>query len=807
MRNRWYLILLLVFCFFKVTGQDNHLPDTVAGKKLQVNASAATVLQWFQKIEEDTRVMLSYNSSVIDLSKVRRINFTGEITLRELLEKILEEYEIRMIFIPPGKLVIQARELEDYYLNGTIFEDGSGERLYGAVVSLKKENGQQWYVVSDENGVFKAYVPRGKYKINVSYMGYTPYSEQIEMDQDRFVEAYLKPQLFEIDEIRIRSDKKVGELCELSPSNMLAFSGKDLFSQIWILPGVISSFAGNNFQVDGGGNDENLFLLDGVPVYHPGHFNSLLPIFNGDAVKNIVFHKGFFPTRLEGRLSSVTEVNLKEGNKEEQSYTMSLDVPAASIMLEGPIVKEKLSYMVSGRRSWLDFFDNLFSEENQLNHSSFDCNAKLSYSMSPVTSFQLLAYGARDDYHLPVDEGVKESVLRWDNRVYLLSCRTQFGKVGSNISAYYSSHTNRASVSIIGFGEEGYIHSGIKSANVAMEFNYSVDNVYRARWGAKFSHEIYDLAAFGEETSTRHVPIDQISVFYDNHMQVASQLSVQVGVHGIGYYPRENLSYYSIQPRLSVKYFPKDNDLLYLNFSKMEQFYHCIRLSYWDLPTDFRMPSIGEYKPRTSEHYEIGWKHFLENGLLEVSAYYKTRRNVVALRPDTFIEDDQWKEYIMTGNGDSYGVRVYFYNSWKRWKLQCSYTYARSREWFDILKANGKIPSLYDIPHQVGVALSYQLSLNSLLSTGGVLHSGKITELDDNFDPFPDTQFRSHRSPLNYRIDTGYSYRKSFDDKLLFIRFGLYNVIGRPSEEDILSFYSVHWKGYCLPYGSISFKF
>lgn len=148
-------------------------------------------------------------------------------------------------------------------------------------------------------------------------------------------------------------------------------------------------------------------------------------MFNGDAVKNMVFHKSFFPTRLAGRLSSVTEVNLKEGNKDEHMRTLTLDMPAASVMLEGPILKQKLSYMVSARRSWLDFFDNLLSEDDRLNHSSYDYNAKLSYSISPLSTLNLLAYGARDDYHLPMYEGETTSVLRWENQVYQLSYNTQ----------------------------------------------------------------------------------------------------------------------------------------------------------------------------------------------------------------------------------------------------------------------------------------------------------------------------------------------------------------------------------------------
>lgn len=531
----------------------------------------------------------------------------------------------------------------------------------------------KWHALTDADGRFLLYLPEGYYRMNISYMGYQPYSQPVRVDRDRTLRPSLTPQLFEIAEVTVKSYKNGGELGELTLSNLLSFSGNDLFSQIWILPGVTGLPTGYNFQVDGGSNDENQLLLDGVPVYHPGHINSLLPVFNGDAVKNMVFHKGFFPTRLEGRLSSVTEVNLKEGNLQEHVRTLTLDMPAAGITLEGPILKDKLSYLVSARRSWLDFFDNLLSEDSRMNHSTYDYNAKLSYHLSPSSTLRLMA---------------------------------------------------------------------------------------------------------------------------------------QVGVHFVGYLPRHHRSYYSIQPRFSLKYQPAEKELLYLHFSRMEQFYHNLRFDYLSLPTDFRMPSIDGFRPRSSEHYEVGWKHFLENGQLDVSAYYKTRRHVVALSPDTSIEDARRDQYIMTGNGDSYGAKAYFYNTWKRWTLQLSYAYTRSREWFPRLEDRGKLPSLYDIPHQLGAALSCQIGRHSSLSLGGTVRSGRIIELDEFLDPLPANRFRTERERTRYRLDAGYSFRKDVGaDKLLLLRLGLYNIVGNPSEEEVLSYYSVHWYGNCLPYASVSFKF
>ena len=630
-------------------------------------------MQWFGYIERQLDLTLSYNPSLIDLHKTCRISASGQMTVSQLLALVLEGYRFRTTFIPPRKLAIQIHRPQTYCLSGSVAEEGSGERLYGAVVVLDDGKEGKWHALTDADGRFRLYLPEGYYRMNISYMGYQPYTQPVRVDRDRTLRPALTPQLFEIAEVTVKSYKNGGELGELTPSNLLSFSGNDLFSQIWILPGVTGLPTGCNFQVDGGSSDENQLLLDGVPVYHPGHINSLLPVFNGDAVRSMVFHKGFFPTRLEGRLSSVTEVNLKEGNLQEHVRTLTLDMPAAGITLEGPILKDKLSYLVSARRSWLDFFDNLLSEDSRMNHSTYDYNAKLSYHLSPSSTLRLMA---------------------------------------------------------------------------------------------------------------------------------------QVGVHFVGYLPRHHRSYYSIQPRFSLKYQPAEKELLYLHFSRMEQFYHNLRFDYLSLPTDFRMPSIDGFRPRSSEHYEVGWKHFLENGQLDVSAYYKTRRHVVALSPDTSIEDARRDQYIMTGNGDSYGAKAYFYNTWKRWTLQLSYAYTRSREWFPRLEDRGKLPSLYDIPHQLGAALSCQIGRHSSLSLGGTVRSGRIIELDEFLDPLPANRFRTERERTRYRLDAGYSFRKDFGaDKLLLLRLGLYNIVGNPSEEEVLSYYSVHWYGNCLPYASVSFKF
>ena len=800
--------IFLGVCMLTLTGYGQVISgqNIIAEKRIHVNASSATVLQWFRWIEKEKQITLSYNPSQIDLNKICRIEYPQEMTVETLLETILKGYHIRTASLAGDKLLIQVVRPEKFCLSGTVSEKGSNERLYGATILLENSSDGKRYTLSDENGVFRFLIPEGHYKMNISYMGYQPYEQSVYISKDCRLFPKLNPLLFELDEVTVKSHRQGDELDELTPASLLSFSGSDLFSQIWILPGVTGTPSGDNFQVNGGSNDENLLLLDGVPIYHPGHLNNLFPIFNGDAIKSIILHKGYFPARFEGRLSSIAEVKLKEGSKQEHVRTVSLDMPAASIVLEGPIIRQKLSYLVGIRRSWLDLFDELLSEENRMNHSSFDYNAKLTYAVTSTQTLEAFAYGAWDEYHMPDEYGKRFSLLRWRNESYQLRYSGFKGKLSYTAAVFHTSHCNRVHAAALGYDEDRYIQSGISSTNVSTEFSYSTNACYTARWGAKYTYDDYELTDGEDQLSVRHEPVNQLSLFCDNHFRLNPSLTMQAGINLVGYLPKRSQSYYSLQPRFSLRYSPADTDLLYLSFSRMEQFYHYLRFGSISLPTDFRMPSIEGYKPRSSNHYEAGWKHYLKNGQFEISAYYKTRKNVIALHPDIFYSDSGWKQYIMVGNGNSYGAKFYLQQRWKHWMFQVSYTYARSLERFDAFSDRGNLPSMFDIPHQWNGAVSYQLGKRSTFSVGGLIHSGKIVDID-GWEPVDAADFRRQRQPLSYRMDIGYTYKRDFRTSLLLFRCGLYNVIGNPTEEDMLNFYSVSWGNGCLPYGSISFKF
>ncbi|MGL5787395.1 MAG: TonB-dependent receptor [Bacteroidales bacterium] len=806
MRLKLLFVSFLFFVSLYAVAQKSSA-SVMTEEVVHITTPSASVLKWFELIEKKG-IILSYNSSAIDLNCIKQID-ARNMQVGKLLKEVLSDYKLKIIPSGTNKLILQVEARKKYNVSGVIREAGTSEKLYGGAITFQNEAGENIVIVSNSNGMYNVRLAGGTYLMEISYIGYRKKTDTITVNQDLFLSDELMPIPYEIKEVSIEPQKGANDLGEIAPSNLLSFNNSDIFSQIRILPGVIGASSNGDLQVNGGSQDENLILLDGIPVYHTGHLNSMLPAFNGDAIKSVGFHKSFFPTQFEGRLSSVTDIKLKEGNKTEHSQTLSLDMPAASAMFEGPVVKNKLSYMVSGRRSWLDFFDNLLSEDNRLNHSFYDFNVKLGFSINKKTSLQALAYKAWDNYY-EYNNKEKSSTLKWSNELYALKFNTVYGdKLFNTNTIAYTSYSNRVRTSQLGLEGPEFLKSGIKELTLTSEFSYNVDNVYRAIWGVKGSIEEFNIAGFGNNMKNRYQPISQFSLFYDNRIRITDKLFGQIGVNFVAYMPKHFENYYSVQPRFSFKYNLDDKNLFYAGFSRMAQFYHYMRLDFYFLPTDFQMPSIAGYKPRTSNHYEIGWKYFMPDGLIDISAFYKDRDNTVSFKPGAYPWDSNWTDYIMVGSGKSYGIRMYAHKNWNKFAFQASYAFTRSLEHFPELPDRGYVPALTDVPHVFNTALSYKFKVHSAFSVGALMRSGRMIGNLYDFDILPAEYFRRIRMPFNYRIDASYTYIKELKKPAakILLRVGLYNILGNPSYEDIMDFYTVVFHQHCLPYGSISVKF
>lgn len=794
--------LLLVLVVLATRAQ-----TTVAEEPIRMEVSSATVRTWFDRIEQQANIVLAYNPSHIDMARRVRAGHGGRTTVAALLRQVLADYEFRLVPMEGRKLLVLIEGVRLYDFTGLVREAESGERLMGATVQVGYGEGRRTYAVTDHNGVFHVAVPRGMAQVGVSYVGYAPSVTHVDVEENTMVGIQLTPVPFDMKAVQVSRRKSVEELDEVAPSNFVAFSHVDLFSQIRILPGVTATSANMDISVAGGSSDENLFMLDGFPIYNPGHINSMLTLFNGDAVKSVTFYNSFIPTQYEGRLSSVTDVRLREGNKQQYASTLSLDMPAASVVTEGPIVKDKLSYLVAGRHSWLDFFDRYVSEDDRIGHTFYDTNVKLSYDIDSVSSVSLTTYNTMDDYHEPEDKP-GESMLHWSNQLYALHFNSLIShKVRHATSVGYSMHTMRANPYDYLIDSTGTIRNRIRSIYANSEFTYSPGQLYTLRWGFKGVVERYDLAAMGVRPAGLWAPIRQFSLFFDNRVRIMPWLYAQVGFNFVRYLPRGHRRYNSVQPRFSLKAAVGNNDLLRFSLAHMEQFFHHVRLNPIATPFDFIMPSIAGFAPSRATHVELGWRHYTARSVLEVAAYCKWRSDILALRPWAYVTDTDWGQYLMTGHGRSYGASLYYYGTCRPLSWQLSYTMSRSQEWFAALPTRGKMPAMNDIPHVLNGAVSCDLGKSSMVTLGGNLHSGKIVNdpLEEEGDPV--ALFRTQREPMRFRVDASYTYRHEFSKSKLLVRLGLYNILGNASEEDQVLYFSMLIRNRCIPYATVSFRF
>lgn len=781
---------------------------TVAEEPIRTDGSSATVRMWFDRIEHQTGIVLAYNPAHIDMAQRVDGGGAGVTTVAQLLRRVLADYMCRLVPMEGRKLLVLIDGPRLYDLTGMVREAATSERLGGATVMVVDGKGQRSYAMTDHNGVFHVTLPRGRARVAVSYVGYAPSEQQVDITAPRMLTLELTPVPFETKAVQVNRRKSIEELDEMAPSNLVSFSNADLFSQIRILPGVSAASANVDFSVAGGSTDENLFLLDGFPVYNPGHINSMLTLFNGDAVKSVSFYNSFIPTQYEGRLSSVTDVRLREGNKREYASTLSLDMASASVVTEGPIVKDKLSYLVSGRHSWLDFFDSYVSEENRMNHTFYDTNFKLSYDIDSLSNISLTVYNSVDDYHEPEDRK-GESMLHWNNQLYALHFNTIIShKVRNATSMGYSLHSMRANPFDFLVDSAGIIRNRIRSVYANTEFTYSPGQLFTLRWGLKGVAERYDLAAMGMRHDELWEPIKQLSLFFDNRVRLTPWLYAQVGFNYVRYMPRRHRRFNSVQPRFSLKAAVGNDDLLHLSLTRMEQFFHHVRVNPIATPFDFIMPTIAGFNPSRATHLEMGWRHYTARSVLELSAYYKRRYDVLALRPLVYVSDTNWDHYLMAGDGQSYGASLYYYGNVGRWRWQLAYTLSKSREWFAALPTQGKMPATNDLPHVLNGALSFELTKAAMVTLGGNVRSGRIVYgplFEDEADPVEN--FRTEREPTHYRIDASYTYRHAFARSKLLVRVGLYNIMGNPSDEDLDYFFSVRFNNQCIPYVTVSYKF
>lgn len=649
---------------------------------------------------------------------------------------------------------------QKYTISGYVQDSTSGEKLIGANIYEKEK-----YTGSSSNnyGFYSLTLEKGEHTIVFSYVGYKSLEYMIELKKNEQITADLIPSMG-IEEVQIvaTSNAQSVQSSQMSAIDLSvdkikkipALMGEvDVIKAIQLLPGVQSGTEGaSGLYVRGGGPDQNLILLDGTPVYNASHLFGFFSVFNADAINKVTLIKGGFPARYGGRSSSVLDISLKEGNMKKLQGSGSIGLIASKLTLEGPIIKDKTSFIVSARRTYLDVIGQPIikqmgngNEYTKQGYFFYDLNAKINHKFSDRDRIYLSAYAGQDKFYQnqepyqylyfgTIYTNETRSNLGWGNITSALRWNHQYNsKLFSNLSMTYSNYNYEVrnySSSIVETETEVSTEvnslnflSGIEDFAGKIDFDYLPSSRHYIRFGANYIHHTFKPGASVYQIKNEEVgDIDttlgedfvfasEVSMYLEDDFKLSNRLKANLGIHYSGFLVNEKY-YQSLQPRFSARYLINDSWSLKTSYSQMQQYIHLLTNNNIGLPTDLWVPATDKILPQKSQQLALGFsKTFGSTYQLAIEGYYKKMDNLIEYSDGaSFMGSNAgWEEKVEVGQGWSYGGEVFFEKKLGLLTGWLGYTLSWSNRQFDALNGGEVFPYKYDRRHDISLVLSFPI--------------------------------------------------------------------------------------------------
>lgn len=714
---------------------------------------------------------------------------------------------------------------QTYTLSGNIRDATTGEDLIGANIVLANDLSRG--TTSNVFGFYSFTLNQGKYQISYQYLGYKSKIIEVDLSQDMTVNIELEMEGETMKEVVIYAEKKDQNVTKNEVSvtrlNMeeissipVLFGERDVMKVVQLTPGVKSAGEGNSgYYVRGGGLDQNLILLDGAPVYNPSHLLGFFSVFNSDALKDVAMYKGGMPAEYGGRVSSVMDIRMKDGNSKDYTLSGGIGLISSKLTIEGPLTK-KGSFMVAGRRTYLDLFTQL-SGDDAISGSSlffYDLNVKGNYRFDDKNRLFISGYFGRDQLGFNDAFG-----FNWGNATGTIRWNHLFNdKLFSNTSFILSSYDYEFS---LGDGDDLLgLQSIIFDRNLQQDFTFFANEDNTIKFGANaIMHEIQpgnviagqNRGITAEDTQTRNAI--EAALYVQNDQKVSKNLSVAYGLRwsyynylgeGIAYNLDENSellsetefaqgesiqTYSGWEPRLSATYILNATSSLKAAYNRNYQYLHVLTNSTTSTPTDVWMPSTNNIKPQIADQVSLGYFRNFKENMYEssVEVYYKDLQNVIDYRngADVFFNDALETELVY-GDGTAYGIEFYLKKKSGKLTGWVSYTLSRALREFDEINNGEAFPARQDRIHDLSIVAQYQLTPKLQLSGNFVFNTGDAVtfptgayKIDDTFVPVY-TERNGERMPAYHRMDLGVTWQRKKTKKFESSwNFSLYNTYGR----------------------------
>lgn len=692
-------------------------------------------------------------------------------------------------------------------LSGYMRDAQTGESLIAGTVYVKEaDQGAQ----TNTYGFYSVSVPPGKYTVVFSYVGYTAVIAEMELTTNKTFNAQLQSATV-MKEVKVtagRKDENVKNTemgtVTLSMARIkqlpVLFGEVDVLKTLQLLPGVQSAGEGSSgFYVRGGGPDQNLVLLDDAVVYNTGHLFGFFSVFNGDAIKDVTLIKGGMPANYGGRLSSVVDVSMKEGNMKEFHAEGGIGLIASRLTLQGPIKKDRGSFMVSGRRTYIDVLIRPFSERfKNTGYYFYDLNMKANYMLGKNDRLYLSGYMGVDKFKFQSANGSFRADIPWGNKTATLRWNHQFSdKIFANTTLVYNDYNFASTFSQSKFGIQ--LASGITDYNAKTDFDYYPGNNHHFKAGAAYTHHKFVPNQVSGQIDT--IKLDPNNAFIKYAHEAGAYIlddfsptkwwKINAGLRYSwfgqhGPYTRYTYDaagkatdsskygggdivkwYGGWEPRFNMRFELDDNSSIKTSVSRSYQYIHLVTNNGNTLPTDVWVPSTYTVLPERCWQYSTGYfKNFLDNKIeTSVELYYKEMKNQIQYKdgytPNTL--EDPERSYVF-GNGQAYGAEFFVNKTQGKFTGWVGYTLAWTNQKFPDLNNGETFPAKYDRRHDVSIVGSYTFNSKWTLSGVFIYASGNTITLPTSYY-FIDgkliqnfSKINAYRLPAYHRLDISATY-------------------------------------------------
>lgn len=664
-----------------------------------------------------------------------------------------------------------------FTINGYIKDSTNGESVINATVSV---NGRS--ITSNEYGFYSVTLEEGEYDVLISHVSFLTHSFHVVLHSNIQKNIFLTPKSSALKEVVVFSKRKdnnvkSAEMGKIDLSinqikNIPAFLGEiDILKTIQLMPGVQNAGEGNaGFYVRGGGPDQNLILLDDAVVYNTGHLFGFFSVFNSDAIKNVTLIKGGMPAQYGGRLSSVLDISMKEGNTNKFQAEGGIGLIASRFSIEGPIKNDKASFIVSARRTYIDALVKPFVKKSSNFYGSgyyfYDLNAKVNYRFSDKDHLYLSGYFGRDVFSFKNAEQSFKANIPWGNSTATLRWNHVFNpKLFANATVVYNDYHFKFGAAQNNF--EVNLSSGIKDGNAKIDFDYYPSGQHKLKFGGLLTyHKFIPNVTSGRQDSIVFNPVTEgdkfaleNALYIQDDWDISEKFKMNYGLRWssfsqIGPYTKyvrdanqnkldstvytrfQNIKTYSgLEPRLTLRYSLNATTSLKASVTRNLQFIHLVSNAGTTLPTDLWVPSTFRVKPQLSWLYAAGVFKNLNNNEFETSVevYYKDMRNQIEYGEGYTPSLKDPEEDFVFGKGWSYGSEFFVNKVRGRFTGWIGYTLSWTWRKFPDLNGGKKYPAKYDRRHDLSIVGTYELNKKWKFGAVFVYGTGNAISLPERF--------------------------------------------------------------------------